>query len=277
LGGLLFFEVGFRCVFLVMVAPFVGLLLILVSGVALIIPSSASTTKEAGAAEGEKEGATDETKELTKTNGEEQENKDTIIQQGLDSSSSLSTPPPSKSKHLFQALTSSPTLPTYICIVLLVSGTLGFVDATISEHFVLSLSVTSFQAGFLYIINSAVYIVFSLFASQIAHRVGEWKAILAALCVWSTAMLTLGPLPPLHIVVHKHIGAFGVIAGSLGVLGAAETFIFLPFVPVFFSRLTDRLGWGEEEAEDAVAGIYATIWGLVRGFVCVYVIVCVRE
>lgn len=265
LGGSLFFEVGFRNMFLIMVAPFVGLLLILVSGVA--IPSSPSTTIEAGTAEGEKEGATNTIENLIETNGGEQEGHDTIIQQGLPSSS-ITTPPPSQTKRLYKALTSSPTLPTYICIVLHVSATLGFTGATLSEHFVLSLGVSSFEAGFLYILQTAVYIAFSFFAAPIAHRVGEWKAILAALCVWSMAMLTLGPLPPLHIVVHKHIGAFGVIAGSLGVLGAVETFIFLPFVPVFYSRFTDRLGWEEEEAEDMVAGIYATTWGLVRGFVC---------
>ena len=125
---------------------------------------------------------------------------------------------------------------------------------------VVSLGVSSFEAGLLFTLQIVVYVIFSFFAAELAFRVGEWKAILSGTILWSFAMLTLGPIPPLdtHLPTRRH--ALGVIGGSLAVLGMCETFIFLPFVPLFHARFHTTLGWSAVETEDVVASVWTTVW-----------------
>lgn len=50
-------------------------------------------------------------------------------------------------KRTGKAVLSSPTLPLYVLIVLVVAGALGFMDATLSEHLVAALGASAFMAG----------------------------------------------------------------------------------------------------------------------------------
>ena len=125
---------------------------------------------------------------------------------------------------------------------------------------VVALGVSSFEAGLLFTLQIVVYVIFSFFAAELAFRVGEWKAILSGTILWSFAMLTLGPIPSLDTRLPTHRHALGVIGGSLAVLGMCETFIFLPFVPLFHSRFRTALGWSAEETEDVVASVWTTVW-----------------
>jgi len=40
------------------------------------------------------------------------------------------------------------------------------------------------------------------------------------------------------------------------VLGITETFVFLPFIPLFHRRLRKKLGWAALETEDTVASVW---------------------
>ena len=100
----------------------------------------------------------------------------------------------------------------------------------------------------------SVYIVFAFFAAELAHRLGEWRVIVSCTSLWSLAMLALGPFPPLapYFVAatagaSTHAGGLGLIISSLVVLGITETFVFLPFIPLFHRRLRRKLGWAALE------------------------------
>jgi len=108
-----------------------------------------------------------------------------------------------------------------------------------------------------------VYIVFAFFAATLAHKMGEWRTIGGATALWSIAMLALGPFPPLapSLVAATagagtHAGGLGLIIASLVVLGITETFVFLPFIPLFHRRLRKKLGWAALETEDTVASVW---------------------
>jgi hypothetical protein len=79
-----------------------------------------------------------------------------------------------------------------------------------------------------------VYICFAFFAAQLAYKMGEWRTIVGATILWSIAMLALGPLPTYtHTHTHTPTQSLAVAVCALVVLGATETFVFLPFIPVF--------------------------------------------
>ena len=132
---------------------------------------------------------------------------------------------------------------------------------------VLSLGVTTEQAGLLFTVHILTYLLFAFFAAEIAFRVGEWRAIVGGTVVWSAGLLLFGPAPIFHLF--KGIGKRGVegrkvvglMAGTLAVLGVSETFVFLPFVPLIHSRFQGKLGWSEGETEDVVSSVWACTWG----------------
>jgi len=116
---------------------------------------------------------------------------------------------------------------------------------------------------FSYPLKVGVYIVFAFFAAELAHRLGEWRVIVSCAGLWSIAMLALGPFPPLApYFVAATAGAgtdgggLGLIVSSLVVLGITETFVFLPFIPLFHRRLQRKLGWAALETEDTVASVW---------------------
>jgi MFS family permease len=59
-------------------------------------------------------------------------------------------------KRTGRAVLSSPTLPLYILIVLVVAGALGFMDTALSEHLVTALGASTFTAGILFTIQITV-------------------------------------------------------------------------------------------------------------------------
>lgn len=72
-------------------------------------------------------------------------------------------------------------------------------------------------------------------------------------------MFTIGPAPALHVHIKSRRAALGIIASSLAVLGASETFVFIPFVPLLHAHLRGpRHGWAAQDAEDAVAALWTT-------------------
>ncbi len=115
------------------------------------------------------------------------------------------------------------------------------------------------QTGLLFSIQVVVYVLFSLIAAEAAVRLGEWPSILGGGAVWCAAMFLLGPAPPLHTHIASHRAAMALIASSLAVLGASETFVFVPFVSLFhgYLRGPDH-GWDPRDAEDAVAALWTT-------------------
>jgi MFS family permease len=110
-----------------------------------------------------------------------------------------------------------------------------------------------------------VYIVFAFFAATLAHKMGEWRTIVGATALWSIAMLALGPLPPFapslaSVEAGAQAGGLGLSIATLVVLGITETFVFLPFIPIFHRRLRRTLGWPALETEDTVASVWTTTW-----------------
>jgi hypothetical protein len=102
-------------------------------------------------------------------------------------------------------------------------------------------------------------VLFSLVAAEAAARLGEWPAILGGTAVWAAAMFIIGPVPSMHVHLSSHKAALAVIATSLAVLGASETFVFVPFVPLLHAHLRGpEHGWAAEDAEDAVAALWTT-------------------
>ncbi|KAM3568976.1 hypothetical protein VYU27_008909 [Nannochloropsis oceanica] len=173
----------------------------------------------------------------------------------------------STTRKLLRALAASPTLPLYMAIILVVSGGLSFMDTALAEHIVAATGVSAYIAGLLFTLQVGVYIVFAFFAAELAHRLGEWRVIVSCAGLWSIAMLALGPFPPLApYFVAATAGAgtdgggLGLIVSSLVVLGITETFVFLPFIPLFHRRLQRKLGWAALETEDTVASVWTTTW-----------------
>lgn len=110
-----------------------------------------------------------------------------------------------------------------------------------------------------------MYVVFAFFAATLAHKMGEWRTIVGATALWSIAMLALGPLPPLapslaSVEAGAQAGGLGLSVATLVVLGITETFVFLPFIPLFHRRLRRTLGWAALETEDTVASVWTTTW-----------------
>ena len=110
-----------------------------------------------------------------------------------------------------------------------------------------------------------MYIVFAFFAATLAHKMGEWRTIVGATALWSIAMLALGPLPPLapslaSVDAGARASGMGLSIATLVVLGITETFVFLPFIPLFHRRLRKKLGWAALETEDTVASVWTTTW-----------------
>jgi hypothetical protein len=121
------------------------------------------------------------------------------------------------------------------------------------------LPIPTANIGLLFSVQVVVYVLFSLIAAEAAVRCGEWPSILGGAAVWSTAMFLLGPIPAMHAHIDSHKAAMALIASSLAVLGASETFVFVPFVSLFhrYLRGPDH-GWGPRDAEDAVAALWTT-------------------
>ena len=152
---------GFRSLFLIMMAPYLLLLSLLLLAPAVLIPPQPKPEEN----EKEKE---EEEEEEGRINHPEEE-----VEINHPPTQENELPPLStydSLKRLGKALVSTPTLPTYIAIVLVVSGTLGFFDTSLAQHFVLSLGVSTQEAGLLFIIQIVVYICFSFFAAEIAYR-----------------------------------------------------------------------------------------------------------
>lgn len=115
------------------------------------------------------------------------------------------------------------------------------------------------NAGLLFTVQIVVYVLFSLVAAEAANRLGPWPAILGGTAMWAAAMFTIGPAPGLHMHIKTRSAALGIIASSLAILGAAETFVFIPFVPLLHAHLRGPpLGWAARDAEDAVAALWTT-------------------
>ena len=70
--------------------------------------------------------------------------------------------------------------------------------------------------------------------------------------IYAGAMLTLGPSPFLDTGLMQPSQSLGWLLASLIVLGITETFIFLPFIPLFHRRFRKKMGWSALETEDTV-------------------------
>lgn len=229
MAGSLYGAVGFRPLFFIFTAPFAVLYLFGVLAPQLVLPGA---TGDAWGRRQNEEG---------EDRGAEQQQQGNTLLRAL------------------RALAATPSYLVYLCLVLLVAGSLGFFDTALAEHLAVALDVTTFEAGLLFTIQICVYVPFSLVAAEIALRLGEWPAIVGGSAVWAMGLFTIGPIPSLHVHIKRHTMALALIASTLAILGAAETFVFIPFVPLLHAHLRGpQHNWADADAEDAVAALWTT-------------------
>lgn len=235
LAGLLYGAVGFRPLFLIFTAPFTALFLVGICAPGFALPGEPIRSLSW---------------RRRKSRDEEEDEEDTEAGGGQQGNTLL---------RALKALAATPSYSVYLCIVLLVAGSLGFFDTALAEHLAVALDVSSFEAGLLFTVQILVYVPFSLVAAEAALRFGEWPAVLGGSAVWAMGLFTIGPIPSLHVHIKSHRHALALIAPTLAILGAAETFVFIPFVPLLHAHLRGpRHGWADADVEDAVAALWTT-------------------
>ena len=128
LGAVLFFELGFEALFLIMSAPYALLFLVLV-----FVPSIFPPPPPRQAVEADEALASEESKGET----EDSTSSSKAAAEASSSSTTPSSPPLSTKDSLIRvgrALCSTPVLVLYVLIVVLVSAALGWMDTSLSEH-----------------------------------------------------------------------------------------------------------------------------------------------
>lgn len=138
LGAVLFFELGFEALFLIMSTPYALLFLVLVFVPSLFPPLP---TRQANDASQTTDTQLEESKDETEDSSSPSKAVDASPSSSPSSTTTPSTPPspPALSTkdsliRLGRALCSTPALVLYILIVVLVSGALGWMDTSLSEH-----------------------------------------------------------------------------------------------------------------------------------------------
>jgi len=138
LSGFLFFELGFRALFLIMAAPYVVLLLLL-SFMPSLFPPPPSPSQHQQQDDAHSPPSLPVEPTLTKTSSSSH----TITVDASSSTiasaaaSSYSLPPLSTRESLLRlgrALCSTPSIPLYILVAMFVSGGIGWLDTSLAEH-----------------------------------------------------------------------------------------------------------------------------------------------
>lgn len=131
------------------------------------------------------------------------------------------------------------------------SASWGFLETILQNHLEMTLGLSIIENGFTFAVVAFCYAVVSLRVHRLCERFDEGVVMTAGLILISLSFLFLGPIPPLHKVIHNKVEAWATVLLPLIGVGTGMAFVYAPA----FSLLLQRSG---ESNTDLASFMFST-------------------